>query len=485
MVLETTGELFAGRIWSPRPKGSRRFLFSARFVAALEQWSEMNKTSKGEQPATNERETTTFGDFLSDGTLIEIIRPDARQKALSLLAWKEGVLTETRRARRDGTSYVPVEPDTSILRAMHIPSGVSEYGTTSSLFAEIIHVFTSRLDVSDTTATLLTHFTLCTWFADCFSMAPQMLIFGPPEESAILVQLLSAICRRALVLSDLDITGWSSLPAALSPTLIINTRRLRTPIRNFLEASNTRHQYIVRKGQLLDPFGARVIYERTPSGDQSLRESAVCVTVTPACGRLPILTDHCLDQIADGFQGKLLLYRLRNHAKVRDSEFDVPEFAAAVRSRARMLGACVVDAPELQSGLVSVLRGQDDDARITRSFSLESVLVEALFLMCHEKEPRPTATVGEIAETMTVIFQGRGEALKLEPRKVGEILRALQFYTARQGTAGRGIALLVADRRRVHQLARDYDVPAIRNGFVGCSQCDEAELAKTGDDFFL
>src|ERR1700730_11066825 len=144
MVLETTGELFAGRNWSPRPKGSRRFLFSARFVAALEEWSEMNKSSKGEQPATNEWKAATFGEFLSDGTSIEIIRPDACQNALSLLVWTEGVLTETRCAQRDGVGYVPVEPDTSILRAMYFPSGVSEYGTTSSLFAEIMDVFTSR-----------------------------------------------------------------------------------------------------------------------------------------------------------------------------------------------------------------------------------------------------------------------------------------------------------------------------------------------------
>jgi hypothetical protein len=99
--------------------------------------------------------------------------------------------------------------------------------------------------------------------------------------------------------------------------------------------------------------------------------------------------------------------------------------------------------------------------------------------MCHEKEARTAATVGEIAETMSTILQGRGEALKLEPRKVGEILRALQLHTARQGSAGRGIALLVADRRRVHQLARDYDVPTMHYGALGCSQCVGAVLAKT------
>jgi hypothetical protein len=433
----------------------------------------MNTKSKPEEHLGNTQKATG-GEYL-EGTLIELVRPDPQNQKLALLVSKSAIVTEPLRVEHNGTSYVPVEPDPSILHAMYIPAGVSEYGATGTLFAEIINIFKSRANVSAATATLLTHFVFSSWFADCFATAPRMLIYGPPEESVTLLQLLAATCRRALLLCDVTIATWSPMLAALRPTLLINTLTLRASTREFLEASNTRHEYLPRKGQLLDLFGAQVIHERTSSGDQSMHESAICVTVTPARGRLPSVTDQERNRIADEFQRKLLLYRLRNFAKVRDSEFDVPEFTAAVRSRARMLGACVVDAPEVQSGLIAVLRDQDDDARITRSFTLESVLVEALLLMCHEKEPRAGARVGEIAETMMVIFKGRGEPLKLEPRMVGELLRALGFYTARQGSAGRGIALLVADRRRVHQLARDYDVPTIHNGDVVCSQCAEAE----------
>lgn len=236
-----------------------------------------------------------------------------------------------------------------------------------------------------------------------------------------------------------------------------------------------RHQYVVRKGQLLDLFGAKIIYERMPSG-RSLIESAICVTLTPACDRLPVVSDRDRAQIANDLQRKLLLYRLKNYNKVRESRFDAPEFTAAVRNRARILGACVVDDAALQSSLVSVLRGQDDDARVTRSFSLESVLAEALLLLCHDQQNRASANVAEIAKVMNVILKGRGEPLELEPRKVGDLLRALQFFTIRQGSAARGISLLVADRRRIHQLAHDYDVPTIHNGVVGCSQCAEAKV---------
>jgi hypothetical protein len=433
----------------------------------------MKKTTKSEQRAANELQKATCGEFLADGSLIEIIRPDARQKALSLLISKEGLLTEASNAQYDGVSYIPIEPDPSILRAIHIPSGVSEYATTGSLFAEIIGILRSRLELRDTTAILLAHVVLSSWLADCLSAAPRLLVYGPPEESAILLQLLAATCRRALLLSDVNIATWSSALAELRPTVLINARRLRSSTKDFLDASNMRQQYVLRNGQLIDFFGVQIIHERSPSGDRSMHESAICVTVSPASGRLRILTDADRAEIAHEIQGKLLGYRMRNYDNVRRSEFDVSEFTGAVRSHARMLGACLVGAPELQSGLIAALRGHDEDARTARSFSLESVLIEVLILLCHESQARASATVGEITAMMNMIFQGRDEPLKLEARKVGDVLRSLQFFTARQGSAARGISLLLEDRRRIHQLARDYDVPTIHAGVVGCPQCAE------------
>lgn len=436
----------------------------------------MNKKTKRQSRTAKEQQstTTTCGEWLSDGTLIDLIRPDPRKNELALLVSKEG--TVTGRPAPGGQAYVPAALDASILRAMYIPVGDSEYGTTSSLFAEISKIFVNRVELPPATATLIAHFVLSTWFADCFSTAPQMLVFGPQEEATVVLQLMAATCRRALLLSDVSIATWSSLPTALRPTLIINSRRLRPSTLDFLEASSVRHQYVVRKGQLLDLFGAKVLYERTPSGARSLFESSICVTLTPARGRFPIVSDRDRVQIADELQPKLLHYRLRNFIKVRDSQFDVPQFTAAVRTRARMLGACVVDDTDLQSNLVSALRSQDDDARIARSFSLESVLVEALLLMCHDEETRASANVGDIAKVMNAILRGRGEPLELEPRKVGDILRALQFFPIRQGSAARGISLTLADRRRIHRLARDYEVPTIQDGAIRCPQCAEVKI---------
>jgi hypothetical protein len=427
---------------------------------------------------TQNAKTMTCGEYFSAGTQIELVRPDPRRDKLALLVSKGGVVTETSCAEHDGVSYVPAEPNGSILRAMYIPSGVSEYGTTQSLFAEIMRVFTSRFSLSYATATLLSHFVFATWFADCFVTAPRMLIYGPPEESATLLQLLAATCRRAVLLGDVSISTWSSALNEMRPTLLITTRRLRASARQFLEASKMRNQYVPCKGKLLDLFGAQVIYESSPSGDRSLHDSAICATVTSACGQLLVLSDQDRAQIANDIQRKLLLYRLRNYAKVRESKFDVADFIAPVRSHARTLGASIVNAPELKSSLIAALRGQDEDARTERFFSLESVLVEALVLLCHEKLTSASATVGEIAEKMNVIFQGRGEALKLAPRKVGNVLRALQFFPGRLGSAARGISLLAADRQRIHEIAREFDVPTIHDGVVGCAQCAAMEIAK-------
>ncbi len=58
-----------------------------------------------------------------------------------------------------------------------------------------------------------------------------------------------------------------------------------------------------------------------------------------------------------------------------------------------------------------------------------------------------------------MILKGRKEIIQLEPRAVGDVLRALGLFTRRLGSAGRGLMLFNDARRKIHDLARRYDVP--------------------------
>ncbi len=233
--------------------------------------------------------------------------------------------------------------------------------------------------------------------------------------------------------------------------------------------------YIPRNGKLLDIYGAKAIHAGKHHAIAFL-DSAIQITAMPTRGVLPLLDEEAQQKIADGFQAKLLMYRLMNHAKVRGAQFDVPEFTSQMRIIARALGASIVDLPELQAHMVASLRDQDEQIRVERSTELESIVIEALLFLCHEDQ-RESAYVGEVTRAVNGILKGRGETLELEARAVGDQLRGLGLFTRRLGSAGRGLLLLDATRRRLHQLARSYDAPSLQDGKIRCQHCAETKVA--------
>jgi hypothetical protein len=167
-----------------------------------------------------------------------------------------------------------------------------------------------------------------------------------------------------------------------------------------------------------------------------------------------------------------LAYRLKNHAAVRRCAFDVPEFAGATRQVARTFGACFPDDPQLQASIVAALRPQDEAARGTRWTRLDSLVVEALLVACHTPATT-TVRVGRIAETVNGILAGRGDTIQVSSRKVGGILRSLNFFSDRERD-GYGFVLFDEVRRKIHQHGRALEVPTMRESVADCAFCAEA-----------
>ncbi len=92
---------------------------------------------------------------------------------------------------------------------------------------------------------------------------------------------------------------------------------------------------------------------------------------------------------------------------------------------------------------------------------------------------RRQARVGEIATIANGILKGRGESLELDPREIGNHLRAHWLFSQRLGRAGRGIALPTIFAGTSTDLARAYDV---RTGLDDstCEFCAEV-VRRNGD----
>ena len=72
------------------------------------------------------------------------------------------------------------------------------------------------------------------------------------------------------------------------------------------------------------------------------------ISVIPTRQSLPVLEKIAQQEIVSEFQPKFLRFRLINYNRVRNSNFDVPEFESSVRDVARSLGACVSEVPNFE-----------------------------------------------------------------------------------------------------------------------------------------
>ena len=147
---------------------------------------------------------------------------------------------------------------------------------------------------------------------------------------------------------------------------------------------------------------------------------ALGIPLLPARGPYHRVGRSEAQQVADDFQPRLMRYRLAQHLRVSNSQFDVPGFAAESRLLARILGATLEGSTDLQDRISRILQAVDEQTKTEQSLGLGAVVSEALLALCHEK---PEAYVREIGELANGILLGRHEIVELSPKAVGVILR--------------------------------------------------------------
>ena len=129
-----------------------------------------------------------------------------------------------------------------------------------------------------------------------------------------------------------------------------------------------------------------------------------------------------------------------------------------------------------------MFEAQQDRFRGDRWVEPRCVVIEAILSRCHRQEQEGNVVrVGEIAQDVAAILQGRGKAVKLEPRAVGATLRILGLI-AKRYSHGYGFALTESFSRRIHGLARQLDVASVLEGRRMCSQCVESPLGHGKND---
>lgn len=346
--------------------------------------------------------------------------------------------------------------------------------STIGLFTAIRELLTCR-GLSEVPALLVTHFVFSSWFADCLPVAPCLLITGPRPEGHLLLELLECVVRNPLPLVGLTSSGFLRLPMRLKATLLIDQEGITGSIWNLLRASNRRNAQVSWKDGPRKIYCPKAIYCGSEASDDRFDDSTLRIELSPSRGPLPVLEEKDRRAIVKDLQPKLRAYRHRNLATVRASNFDVPDFTSAIRILSRILGAPIVDAPELQVGLRFLLQQYQEDAQARSWSDPRFVVIEALLFHCHRDQAK--VHVGEIARTTNSIRTGRGERTEVEAREIGDILRRLRVSSKRD-SEGFAISLDNAMRRHIHELGRRFDVITVELA-ARCSSC--AKILGTGE----
>lgn len=412
-------------------------------------------------PTRQSQAIRTAGEVLSDGRFVELVRNGTQE---CLLRWSNTQTSVASQVACGDLRYTPT-PAARLIR--HLPTKPVGYGCTEALFEATANFVENNSGMGGEEAAQLAFFAFSSWFSDCLSICPCLFLFGAPLQAVSLLRVLGCICRHPVLSVGSSVGG---LPPELRPTRLICQADSRTLQR--LPA------FQFRGFGMIDPrprqvSGASVIY----AGDAELKtpfaESCLQLWVSSGNRSFGLQDEDQQATTINGLQNQLLLYRLQNYRRVKNSQFEVPEFAGASREYVRTLGQCLVDAPKLQTQLTTLFRCRDDAERTESANQLDAAVMEALIVSCHER--KPSVHVSEIARLTNAILGRNGETVELSAKQVGGRMKRLGFRTTRLDAAGRGIYLLTQGCARVHKLGRVLGVAVVREGLPGCGLCNEKE----------
>jgi hypothetical protein len=355
-----------------------------------------------------------------------------------------------------------------------------EYGTTGQLFDQIRDFLAQHPGLTTDAVLKLTYFIFAILFPECADIWPLASVVAPdPAGSSLLLRMIARACLGPMQIGEVTLSNLLTLPPLPRPTLlIIDQLSPNKELERVLRIMSRPGSRILRNGTLSDVSFPTLVCTAEPLRDRWILDQAIQVVLTPTRGPLPKFDSQSLDDSTRKLQRKLARYRDLNLEKVRGSRFDAAHFSSPMRQVASMLGNSIVDDPSLQRCVPMVLEAQDQDARIRRTDSTDAVVAEAALFLSHEGARRQ-ARVGEIATLANGILKGRGESLGLDPREVGNHLRALGLFSQRLGRAGRGIRFTNEIRRNIHRLAQAYDVRSDLDN-ASCEFCAEARTGSGG-----
>jgi hypothetical protein len=359
------------------------------------------------------------------------------------------------------------------------PTGTEAYGSTSDLFANIKQAIEGQTHLPDNDCALLTFWVFSTWLHVALPFAPGLAIIGGAREADVVLRTLRLLCYHPLLLVGMTTATLNNVRWQLNPTLLIVEPALSARMAVLLGCSTGRGYLACIKadgGQSPPPrdyFGPKAIYlgEDLPANSvlrHYLRINASTVTAVESQRAVALS-----EETKQSLQNQLLCYRLQSLPAVIASDFNVAGLSSEVNAIAAALGRCIVDEPQLQAEIVSLLTPFSDHQLAERLDDFGTLTIGAALALCHQGKGQ--ILVGEIAAEINRIQKDRGERLQYRAEKVGHQLRRAGLPSRRLGAAGNGLLLDHATQVLLHRVAAAYGCVGLTDGEenLHCQICQQ------------
>lgn len=416
------------------------------------------------------------GEKFADGAMSELVSSSSGRNKPDLLLWDGNTAVVGPRVQHDGRIYEAPELPPSLYRATRLPSHCSDYVSARDLHAALTDLFRQHFHLPEREANLSACFPIGSSLADCLPIAPSLVISGCDEGLGIdLLRLLHSVCRHPLILAGLSPGSFRSLPLQLPLTLLLNQQELTPKLERLLRALSYRGLYLPgNRGGVIDRYGPKAIFCGNDAAIDQLGGGVLQIFLPPSQSQASVLDEQTLTEIANDFQPRLLMYRLKNVPKVREPQVDVSQFTFATRPLARTLAMCFPEDLELACEMIELLRPQDEEARGQCSRDVNYAIVEILLGYLHDRQQREVR-VKELAKDVNALLRSRGEIIEHSPEELGRKLSNKLSIPRHPSSAGQQVLLNRDTSQSVHRLAQAYGLPCAEHPEASCPDCGAGE----------
>jgi hypothetical protein len=415
---------------------------------------------------------------LSDGSQAEVIQSPADPTKSLLAVYKDGSVQCVEQWHDGNRILVPFPREGEMLKHIILPVGSEPYGGLEELTSDVTCFFGACLDVEPKWQMLMTGFVLSGWFPEKLPVAPYLALLGPPGSGkTTAMRILSLLCRRGLLTSDITSAGFYDVCHRLGPTLLIDETATAGHSRTLLRSSSTPGFVSLRKDKARMAYGPKVLAFIEMPDDAAFNSRCIII---PLCKTtrtdLKAPNDPNVLRFAEKVRMRLQQFRFEHYRSL-----SVPKVPTVARLCSRALDlyralALPFGANQEFCELLACLIAAQRPFQSRLISENQSSAVRVLYTFIHDDSSAAGLKLRGLTAGMNLDLASRGEPSKLNERKVGDILTSLGLTNRSRTNAGYVLCLERADRVRIHKIARDYDVEGTGRN-QDCDMCKEAKTA--------